>query len=302
MLIELAWKEMLTDKKLEGLTPNSLRSYDSLWGTFSKYLQEMGIERTDELNPRVIKGYLRWCEERGNNPVTINSKLKLLRAFGKWLYEEGVTDDYCCRNIKAMRVDENPRIVRDEDIRKALSYLRRMKRREDSFYAVRNHTIIIFLIGTGLRAGELCALNWDDIDWEESLIILRKTKSRKLSSVPMSETVKKELASWQAYVDRHFKERPEPLFCTREGNRITRNGIRLMFQRIRKRAGIEGTFCAHSMRNVFIKNLLKNNANLREVQLLARHSKIEVTKQYVGYFQHELKDAIDEHDPLKGLY
>lgn len=55
------------------------------------------------------------------------------------------------------------------------------------------------------------------------------------------------------------------------------------------------------MRNVFIKNLLKNKANLREAQLLARHSKIEVTKQYVGYFQHELKEALDEHDPLRGL-
>lgn len=302
MLIELAWKEMLADKKLEGLTENSLRSYDSLWGTFSKYLAENGIERTDQLNPRVIKGYLRWCEERGNNAKTIASKLKLLRAFGKWLQEEGITEEYCCKNIKAPKVDENPRMVRDEDIKKALSYLRRIKRREDSFYAMRNHTIIIFLIGTGLRAGELCALNWEDIDWEEDLIILRKTKSRKLSSVPMSESVKKELASWLNYVDRHFLERPEPVFCSREGKRLTRNSLRLMFQRLRERAGIEGTFCAHSMRNVFIKNLLKNNANLREVQLLARHSKIEVTKQYIGYFQHELKEAIDEHDPLKGLY
>jgi integrase/recombinase XerD len=301
MLIELAWKEMLADKKFQGLTENSLRSYDSLWGTFSKFLAEEGIERTDELNPRVFKKYLMWCEERGNNNVTINAKLKLLRAFARWLHEEGITDDYTCKNVKSLKVDDNPRIVRDEDIKKALSYLRRMKRREDSFYAMRNHTILIFLIGTGLRANELCSLDWDDIDFKDQLITLKKTKSRKLSSVPMSETVTRELTAWRMYVERHFEKVPEPVFCTREGNRITRNGIRLMFQRIREKAGIEGTFCAHAMRNVFIKNLLKNKANLREAQLLARHSKIEVTKQYVGYFQHELKEAIDEHDPLRGL-
>jgi integrase/recombinase XerD len=50
-----------------------------------------------------------------------------------------------------------------------------------------------------------------------------------------------------------------------------------------------------------IKRLLMNKANLREIQLLARHSKIEVTRQYIGYFQHELKEVLDEHDTLRGL-
>ncbi|MGP4069736.1 hypothetical protein [Halobacillus sp. B29] len=38
-------------------------------------------------------------------------------------------------------------------------------------------------------------------------------------------------------------------------------------------------------------------ANLSERQLLAR----EVTRQYIGYFQHDLKDILDKYDPLRGL-
>jgi integrase/recombinase XerD len=301
VLIEMAFKEMLADKKFQGITQNSLTNYENLWSVFSKFLEKEGIERVDQLNPLVYKKFLREYTEKGNKPSSINTKLKLLRAFSRWMYEEGITEDLTCKNIKYVRNDATPKIVRDEDIKKALSYLRRKRRREDSFYAMRNHTILVTLIGTGLRVTELISLDWDDIDFKDNLITLRKTKSRKLSSVPMSETVAKELTSYRLYVERHFPEVPRAVFITTKGERLTRNGVRLFFNRLKKDCGIEGDFSPHAMRNVFIKNLLKNKANLREAQLLARHSKIEVTKQYVGYFQHELKEAIDEHDPLKGL-
>ncbi|SFG68922.1 tyrosine-type recombinase/integrase [Sporolactobacillus nakayamae] len=303
MLISMAWKEMLQDKKYEGLTNNSLQSYYGVWLTLGKWLEENKIEHVDQLTPRVFKLYLRHCTEvRNNKPKSINTKLKLIRAFCHWLQDEGLTEGYMAENLKMVISDSETRIVKETDIRLALRHLRRIKRREDDFYAVRNHAIIVFLIGTGLRANELCQLNRSDID-SSGLIILRKTKARKFSSVPLSERVARELQEWQEYERQIFAEKhlPEPLFCTREGRRLTRNGLRLMFNRVRERAGIEGTFCCHGMRNAFIKGLLKGGANLREAQLLARHSRIDMTEKYIGYFQNELQDAIDEHDPLKGL-
>ncbi len=38
---------MATDKKYDGITENSLKSYDALWGTFGKWLAENEIERVD---------------------------------------------------------------------------------------------------------------------------------------------------------------------------------------------------------------------------------------------------------------
>ncbi|WP_319005860.1 tyrosine-type recombinase/integrase [Metabacillus niabensis] len=86
-----------------------------------------------------------------------------------------------------------------------------------------------------------------------------------------------------------------------KGKRLTKNGVQLFIKRLKQDLGIEGDFSPHAMRNVFIKRLLMNKANLREIQLLASHSKIDVTRQYIGYFQHELKEILDEHDPLRGL-
>lgn len=301
MLIEMSFKELITEKRFQGLTENSVRSYENLFRHFGKWLQESEIQHTQDLTTQTIKSYLIHCKENGNKPKTFNSKLKLIRAWVRWMIDEEIIDKDLCKNIKLVREDDSPKIVREEDIQLALRHLRRMKRREDSLYSIRNHTIMITLIGTGLRVTELVSLNWNDIDFNDWLITIQKSKSRRSGSVPLSEALAKELKVYKTYVMNNFKETPEAVFVNTQGERLTKNGVQLFIKRLKKDLGIQGTFSPHAMRNVFIKRLLMNKANLREIQLLARHSKIEVTRQYVGYFQHELKDILDEHDPLRGL-
>ncbi|MGA4718985.1 tyrosine-type recombinase/integrase [Fictibacillus nanhaiensis] len=302
MLIELAQKEFLAEKKFEGLTQNSITGYVTLFTTWNEWLVTQNIGQVEELSPRVIKQYLTFClEENNNRPRTINSKLKSLRAFARWLHEEQITNEMFTKGVKTMKQDDSPKMVKDSDIQQALRHLRRIKRREDSFNARRNYTLLLHLIGTGMRLSEVERLNWDDIDFKDYLITINQSKSRKSQSVPLSETLATELLEWRLYLENHFGQVPIPVFVTRKNTRLTKNGIQLFFKRIKKTLGIETHFSAHTMRNVYIKSLLKNGANLREVQLLARHSKIEVTRQYIGYFAHELKETMDKANPLRGL-
>lgn len=301
MLIEMSFKELITEKRFQGLTENSVRSYENLAVHFGKWLQKNEVYHTQDLTSQTVKGYLMYCKDNGNKPKTFNTKLKLIRAWVRWMLDEEIIDKDICKNIKLVREDDSPKIVREEDIQLALRHLRRKKRREDSLYSIRNHTIMITLIGTGLRVTELVSLNWNDIDFNDWLITIQKSKSRRSGSVPLSEALAKELKMYKNYSENHFKEAPEAVFVNTLGERLTKNGVQLFIKRLKKDLGIQGTFSPHAMRNVFIKRLLMNKANLREIQLLARHSKIEVTRQYIGYFQHELKEVLDEHDPLRGL-
>jgi integrase/recombinase XerD len=301
MLIEMTFKELIAEKKFQGLTENSIKSYVNLFNVLGDWFRSQKIEHTQDLSPAVIKSFLRHCMEKGNKPKTINSKLKLLRAWSKWMVEEGIIENDICKGIKLVREDDAPKVVREEDIQLALRHLRRKKRREDSFYSIRNYTIMVTLIGSGLRVNELVYLNWDDINFVDNLIIIRKSKSRKQGSVPLSESLAKELISWKKYTECKFGETPIPVFVNLKGERLTKNGVQLFIKRLKRDLGIQGHFSPHAMRNVFIKRLLMNKANLREIQLLARHSRLEVTRQYIGYFQHELKEVLDEHDPLRGL-
>ncbi len=301
MLIETLEKEFLQEKKFEGLKESTLRAYADFFKGWNKWLGEQGLEQIEDVSSRTIKLFLFHCTEIGNNPKTVNTKLKLLRTFSKWLVDEGLAKSLLTESIKAQREDQKPKLVATEDIKLALSHLRRTKRREDTFTSRRNYTLLLFLIGTGLRLGELERLTWQDVDFQESIIRINISKSRKAQSVPLSEALARELLDWRLYLERKFDKLPSALFITREGTAFSRNGIQNFFKRLKKKLDIQSDFSPHALRAYFIKELLKNGGNLREVQLLARHSKITVTQQYVGYFAHELKDSLDNNNPLKDL-
>ncbi|SDM60852.1 Site-specific recombinase XerD [Fictibacillus solisalsi] len=300
--IEMIQKEFLAEKKYQGLTSNSLQSYIDFFKLWNDWLTQEGLERIDQLNSRNSKAFLMWCmEERGNKPKTVNTKLKLMRAFSKWLCEEQLIEIPFTKGVKAQREDDSPKILAEGDLRDVLRHLRRQHRREHSFTARRNYTLILFLAGTGLRLSELCSLNWNDINFEDSLITIRTSKSRRTQSVPLSDSLRAELLDYKHYLEKNFEKLPLSVFCTKEGRQLRKDSVQNVFKRLRTSVGLEGYFSPHTLRNFFIKGLLKGGANLRQAQLLARHSKIEITRQYVGYFSHELKDSLDETNPLRGL-
>ncbi|MCQ6265591.1 tyrosine-type recombinase/integrase [Fictibacillus sp. WQ 8-8] len=300
--IEMMEKEFLAEKKFQGLTENSLRSYIDFFKLWNEWLAQEGLERIDQLNSRNSKAFLMWCiEERGNKPKTVNTKLKLMRSFAKWLHEEQITEELFTKGVKMQREDDSPKILADNDLRDVLRHLRRQHRREHSFTARRNYTLIIFLAGTGLRLNEVCSLTWSDIDLDSSLIMIRTSKSRKTQSVPLSDTLRAELLDYQHYLENKLKRLPASVFSTKEGEPLKKDSVQNVFKRLRTSVGLEGHFSPHTLRNYFIKGVLKGGLNLRQAQLLARHSKIDVTRQYVGYFSHELKECLDEANPLRGL-
>ncbi|TCP65449.1 tyrosine-type recombinase/integrase [Baia soyae] len=301
MLIESIQKEFLADKKYEGLKRNSLVAYETFFKNWNQWLHRQNIEHLEELNPRLSKKYLMDCVEKGNNAGTHNTKLKLLRSFSKWLVEEGIVKEMLTQNIKAQKEDHKPKIVSTDDLKLVLSTLRRNRRRDDTFTSRRNYALILFLTGTGLRIKELERLTWADIDFQDSLIRINESKSRKQQSVPLSEALSRELLDWRLFLERKFEKMPLSLFVTEKGEPFSRNGMQNFFKRLKKKLGLQSDFSPHALRAYFIKELLKNGGNLREVQLLARHSKITVTQLYIGYFAHELKDSLDTNNPLNDL-
>jgi site-specific recombinase XerD len=299
--IEEAQAMFLEDKKFEGLTNNSIQSYTNLFKIWNTWLKKQNIEEVSQLDSENTKAFLKYCiKERGNKPKTVNSKLKLLRALANYLCEERITKTPFTKGVKLQRESDSPKILLDKDLKDCLEWLRRRYQREHSFTSRRNIVIILLLAGSGLRLSEMCSLTWNDIDFDNSLIMIRKSKSRKTQSVPLSEQLKEELLEYQLYLKGQFDKVPAHIFSTIEGKPLNKRSVQTIFKRLKAELGIEGDFSVHCLRNYFIKTMLKG-ANLREVQLLARHSKIDVTRQYVGYFRHELKDTLDKNNPLRGL-
>ncbi|MGY0694370.1 tyrosine-type recombinase/integrase [Virgibacillus sp. FSP13] len=302
MLIETVQKEFIADKRFEGLKENSIISYQNLFRHWNEWLNAKEIIHIEDLSQRIIKRYLIYCtDELQNKPKTVNSKLRLLRVFAKWLYLEKLTDSILTQGIKTQREDQSPKIVRTDDLRLLLSHLRRNKRIEKTFTARRNYIIVLTLIGTGLRVGELTQLTWSDIDFQEHTIRIQVSKSRKAQQVPLSDALARELLDWRLFLANEFDSLPRAAFTTEKGNPVSRTAIQNVFKRLKKTLNIQGHLSPHAMRNYYLKTLVSNGANLFEVQNLARHSDIAVTRQYIGYMNKELKETVDKFSPLNDL-
>lgn len=247
MYLDFAQKEFLYDKKLEGLTENSLTAYRELFHVLNKYFFD--TQHVEDLEPRQVREFVVWCiEERGNSPSTVNTKIKLLRVFCKWLLNESITEENLARKLKYQREKDKPRILDEKELEIALKHIRR-ERRENGFQAKRNYILILTLAGTGLRISEALALNWNHIDMKNQLITIEDSKSGSLQSVPLTDRLKQELLDWKDFQSDYFYTSQNAVFVTNRGSRLSRSGAQNVFKRLRRKLGLRSDFSAHSLRN-----------------------------------------------------
>lgn len=299
MLIRFAMQEFISEKEFENLSQNTISSYQLLFKDFLNWCESNGYEHISQLSSRTIKRYLAICKtEKGNNPTSINTKRKQFRAFFNFLIQEGIIEENPTDQIKRVKEDIRIKTFTDEEINAILSYLRRTRRRNDTFYAVRNHTIFLTLIGTGIRAGELTSLKWNGINLEaRSMKVFGK--SRRDETVPLTRELIKELAYWKTYCTKHFSNPLEYVFVTRKGERLTTNGLQCWFKRLSQKMGFPETRCSpHSCRHYFAKKWIQNGGDISTLARVLRHTSIKTTEKYLQFWGNEVAEDNDRFNPL----
>jgi len=295
-------KEFLSEKEFENLSENTLKGYKMLFEDFEKHCEGNGLERIDDLTSRALKGYLNVCKnEKGNNPTSINTKRKQFRAFFNFLQSEGIINENPTDNIKRVREDIRIKTFTDDEVKQILSNLRRVKRKEDSFYAIRNYTIFLTLIGTGLRASELTSLTWNNVDLKNrSLKVFGKM--RREEPVPLSERLCDELRYWETYCTQTFGKRPHSVFVNSSGKGLTVNGLKCWFKRLAQKMDFPETRCsAHSCRHYFAKTWIQNGGDISTLAKVLRHTSIKTTEKYLQFWGNEVAEDNDKFNPLNKL-
>ena len=92
-------------------------------------------------------------------------------------------------------------------------------------------TCVLLLYGAGLRLGEALALNVDDVDLSEAVVIVRQTKFYKTRLVPLGRDLHEILITYRRWRDRHYPRGPlSPFFCLRNGKRPCHNILERTFR------------------------------------------------------------------------
>jgi site-specific recombinase XerD len=145
----------------------------------------------------------------------------------------------------------------------------------------RDLAILLLLARLGLRAGEVAAIRFEDIDWDSGIITVRG-KTRRTSRLPLSQEVGEAIAAYlhgarpkckarQVFVTSRAPYRP----FTKVG------GISAIATRALKDAGINvGRNGAHVFRHSLATTMLRNGASLGEIGEILRHRRADTTAIY----------------------
>jgi site-specific recombinase XerD len=168
-----------------------------------------------------------------------------------------------------------PPVLCPEEVKRVLTMATSLKAR----------AMLTLAYGCGLRASEVVQLRAGDIDSEQMIIRIVQSKSRKDRHVMLPPEVLKLLRQW-------WKARPAAhraggtpehrwLFPGRSDHQpLTTRQFSRLFQEAAKAAALSKTVSLHSLRHSFATHLLERGTDIRVIQALLGHSKLETTARY----------------------
>lgn len=255
---------MRNDLKLENVTLEQLH-------TFAASLHEYGI--TPRSQARVLSG---------------------VRSFFRFLVLDGVVES------DPTELQEWPSLPEHLPVVLTLEEIDRIEGSIDLSKAegARNRAIIEVLFSCGLRVSELVNMKLSDLYLEDRVLLVRG-KGNKERLVPVSNKAIADLKRW--FFDRNLmKIKPgedDYVFLNRRGAHLTRTMILIMVKRQAEEAGIKKTISPHTFRHSFATALLQGGADLRSIQAMLGHEKIDTTLVYTHISNEQLRKAILEHHP-----
>ena len=248
--------------------PSGIAAKDSIlrW----HLIPELGSRRLDQItNEQVqqIKGRL-----HEKSPKTVNNVLSVLSVLLKQAVEWGELDKLPC-SIRMVRVARTDAAFHDFD-----AYERLLKAAQ----TIDARSYLIALLGgeAGLRAGEIVALEWADVDLDRRQIRVRHSdwcgeltapKNGRIRFVGMTERL-------AAALRQHRHLRSRRVLCKDDGTPLTRQNawswVRYAATRAKVPTGV------HILRHTFCSHLAMQGAPMRGVQELVGHQSLAMTQRY----------------------
>jgi site-specific recombinase XerD len=167
-------------------------------------------------------------------------------------------------------------------------------------FGPRDYFLMVFDWHTGLRIGELVALNVSDVSEngvprQELHLRANTTKGHVSRLVPLNAIAQKAVALLLAFNrKRGLSVSPEaPLFQTRRHLRLTARTVQWFVANLREKVGLDFRATPHSIRHGFAVELLERCGNLMAVKEVLGHKQITSTEVYTRPRRDEQRRAVD---------
>jgi integrase/recombinase XerD len=271
-------QRMIDDMQLRNLAAGTQKHYLRLVAGFAKYF---GIS-PEFLDIEAVRQYqLYLLNERKLSPESINQCIAALKFLYLVTLELPWTDEYFPHVRRAYKL---PVVLSQEEVLAFFDHIPSLKYR----------AALMVCYGAGLRISEAVSLKVSDIDSKRGLIRIEQGKGGKDRYAMLSPRLLQVLRRYWCAT-----RPPEYLFPSwRKDRHLSTTSLQLACREAAARAGIAKRVTVHTLRHCFASHLLENGADLRVIQVLLGHTRIDTTARYASVSPRVVAATVSPLDQL----
>ena len=277
--------EYLYGKYIKNLSVSIINQSGRIILYFLGFIERQGTTIYN-LTRQDISAFVQYEQDREQKPASVVNYLRVIYAFIVFLVDQGVLPNTIMQpKIKVKLPKPLPRAIPAEDVQRLLS----------GITAVRDRALLLLLLRTGMRIGELLNVKVSDINLtERKILICLGEKNFQGRAVYYNEDAAQALQQWLE--ERNTQS--DYLFPGRSGpGTISYVTARSAMRRCLERAGLSDKgYSLHHLRHTFATDMLNAGMRVEVLQQILGHQEIEMTMRYA-----KMTDLTREHEYFKAM-
>lgn len=278
-------KAYLCQQYRRNFKTNTMRNAYTGITLFLIFLSRCGKSQLEQITREDLEAFVEHEQDRGLKISSVYNRISTVQPFIRFLIKNEVLNDDVLKASIRLKVPKTlPRAMEPFDVNCLLAVLDE----------VRNRAMILVLLRTGMRIGELLNTKVSDVHLaDKKILIFEGEKNRKGRAVCISNDALKALEAW-------FKMRDplkQLLFYAQGRRSMSYNNARVIFKKYLKCAGLSHKgYSLHCLRHTFATELLNAGMRIECLQQLLGHSNLEMTLRYA-----KLSDKTREQEYFKAM-
>lgn len=306
-------------------------SYYRLYSVYEHQLKDsIGMKMMGDIKARDIQNFIDEMANPSNGkikPLAISGLKKIIQLLNpcfKTAIQEGILFLNPCDGVtlpkeSCIKTPTKKQISLSDDEIEKFKTVALYKYKSTSEYCSRDFLVLLLIVNLGLRVGEMLALSWNDIDFENRIVYINKTLQsdirnfeakegeKKLYSriknstktnagmrvISLNDSVMSYLEELRAY-DKRNNIVSDYVACTTAGTLNRARNLQRSLERLLKKANIDKKVSLHTLRHTFGSYLLRKGVGIEVISKLMGHARITVTyNKYIHTIKEEEAKAMN---------
>lgn len=288
---------LLADLRLRNYSQATLKLYGDQLQRFGEWLPDELVQNVRRITKDDVDSYQRYVRTEPISGGTQGLRLQAVKRLFDHLTATGELLVHPAEHIVAVRIkDRLPRSIL------SVKQVGQLLAAPDTAtpIGVRDRALLETMYGTAIRVGELEEVFVLDVNLTEQILHIRKGKGDKERFVPLGQ----EATDWiKRYLDEVrpalIKHRPyeRVLFLVKTGRPLKQTQIREILRKYKRRCNLRKPISPHGLRHACATHLLQAGADIRAIQQLLGHSKLDSTTIYTCVMPVDVKAVHQAYHP-----